>query len=253
MISSSSSYSKIVFNINQNNHLMMKDSEEIMCKVFNLIKSNAQEQVTLFEEEFEKKYNSLSSLQGYITIDEKKFTKETTSLVHRNIDNRIAQVRNKIAGEQIKDYFIIGFFIGIFSVIGSFLFPCVGTLLGGILGGIICFFLITPFVKKKKIFYEKSKEALNEAFKDILAKSVITIREAIESSNNDLNSIMDIYLTRYNKLVNEIRENDKTQADTLEQKREIILKDMEELNRQNEKLIELRNKTREDSMGKEQE
>jgi len=217
----------------QMNEQIQKDIQVGIQEFSNEIDNIYTSELKIFESEFQKMYRSLSTLGGFSADHDVKITSlDTVSQEIFTYSNKLKEALEKV--EESDNSFLKGGAIG-GAIIGTIAIPIpiLGTLIGGFCGLIAGAFASGDLeTEKKKYISTLSESALSskKTIKDLINQHAAQYNE---SKKNEFIQSVDSYFLQYDSLVRKMVQHDKQELHNLENLKEIISCDHQEIvNRQ---------------------
>lgn len=208
-------------------------SESTICaalkEILEILKNNFQINLEDFKKQFKSLYKSLATLggriEGYSFIDEKNQYEEVT----RHMWNDPKRINSLLKYDIKQDNY------GKFSpylrgaLIGTAIFPVVGTLIGTIVSKLFSSYF-TKFLEEYKNDYLKVLEKLNnKVFVQIEANADKVMNDLVNDVINEFEKIIDIYFMQYKELIEIMIERDNNEQIVLKQRIEEMREDLIQL------------------------
>jgi hypothetical protein len=197
--------------------------------VFNEFQRLGQTQNSKFKGEFNKIYTNLSTLGGQIYVNEHALSFKTSDMVDNYAKIQVAAVNDTVKSDnKTITYAAVGG-SGTGALIGTIIFPGVGTVVGALLGSLVGYLFQKPLDELKSSYYAKVKESIDESYCKIRDSSNGIANDIINHIIRDLFDIIDSHFSHYNILVKEIINRDENEKKSLEIKSDMINNDLNEL------------------------
>jgi len=222
--------------------LKQDELKKSLPDVFNGFQLLAQKQNAEFEREFNKLYTNLSTLGGKISVNEHALSYKTSDLVGNYAKEQIASVNETVKSENNRVTFASAGGVGAGALIGTAIFPGVGTVVGALVGSLTGLIFRKPLNELKSKYYSSAKESIDDSFRKAKDSSQVIADDIVNGLVKDLFAIIDSYFSQYDLLVKEMIKRDEYEKKELERKSEIINRDLYELSKRRNILDGLRKK-----------
>ena len=228
--------------VNQELQKAQKSLEKAQRRVVSKAKESANKQVNRFEEEFSSFYKSLATLGGMIRQDDIASGMVFSAEIDTN--NALVSLQKHNEAESISA-FGGG---GVGALIGTFLLPGIGTVLGGVVGAFLGGFFGPSLEQTKNETWSKIRSSLTSNFSSIETTLQRSVEQFCEKLADSLADTIENYFSVYAKLVAEMIEKDRLEAEKIKMQEKNIQEELEKLEdcrnrleRQRDKLRELSN------------
>jgi gas vesicle protein len=198
--------------------------------VISEMSSAGQDELKTFHNEFQKHFQDLATLGGALAID-----KPDAHALARTFSDRAAAANSAIAAElkglqQQQTNQAFGLAAG-GAVVGTMVFPGIGTIIGGVIGGVLSMFFGPSLDQLKNECWSKIQPQVVDALKDFARSADDAFEDVMKSTARELRERIASYQPRYEVLVQKMKDRDaaeKVQLEELQAKLQVELNDIAE-------------------------
>jgi predicted GTPase/gas vesicle protein len=183
------------------------------------IRKQTEVQLNKFEVEFKKIYRMLKSLDGKLSINEGLVTirEEVRGLMTES--DSFIRVTNLLDESETAENWAIGGGAGAGAVLGTFLFPGVGTIIGAALGSFIGGLFGPDIDELQEKSWHEVKDVITHSYDQAKISIMDSVRVAMNGANDRLTNTLDVYFDEYESLVKKMIERDREEQKDLEKRR----------------------------------
>lgn len=182
-------------------------------------------ELAAFEAEFQALYRQLSTLGGAIDYTETLSSRSLAGNAHHGL----AAVAAGIAAEQESAALRTFGGAGAGAAIGTMLMPGIGTVIGGALGWFAGALFGPSLPELKQKCFSQLRETIDAAFSQTHTNVSRAFDQAVFERQLGLAATIDRYFAHYGQLVAQMIERDRQEAQRLEAKREMIRRDLRDI------------------------
>lgn len=197
-------------------------------------------QRAIFETEFKKLYENLSTLGGQISLNEQGLSLQTSNAVSGRATEQLTTVKNIVSSENNKNIAASFGGAGAGALIGSVIFPGVGTAIGAAIGSLAGLIFRKPLNELKNQYYNTTKDSIEKSFAAAHEEIGNIADFATNSAIMELGRIIDSYFVQYDSLVRQMIYRDENEKRELELKGAQIKYDLSELKNRRDALESIR-------------
>lgn len=210
--------------------------------IMNKVKLTAQKQKEIFEEDFKTLYNNLSTLGGNLEINKEALRVYANNLISASVTRDFVDMKKSMNTEDNKLGSIALGGAGAGALLGTVLFPGIGTAVGAIIGSLAGLLFKKPLEDLKYDYYTQIKNTMDECFIKVEKTVDVLYKETIRRIISEFNRNIDNYFVKYEYLVKEMIKRDELEKQELESKSIQIKKDLHELSNRKVSLENIREK-----------
>lgn len=224
---------------NRSSYVMQQseiDIRGLLAEVFEMLREIGHRQLVEFETEFKVLYKSLATLYGQISVDRQEEQNILASLTFK-FENHSIGISELIESDASNENWTIGGGIGAGVLIGTLIFPGIGTVLRGIFGALFGADSLETTDQLREKYWDKLQKAINESLYQTEKKTLEIVTDAVEKVSKELNRVIDRYFEQYDQLVREMITRDEAEAAELKQRRKLIRVDLDQLESRQQQLV----------------
>lgn len=178
----------------------------------------------------------MATLYGQISVDRQEEQNILASLTFK-FENHSIGISELIESDASNENWTIGGGIGAGVLIGTLIFPGIGTVLRGIFGALFGADSLETTDQLREKYWDKLQKAINESLYQTEKKTLEIVTDAVEKVSKELNRVIDRYFEQYDQLVREMITRDEAEAAELKQRRKLIRVDLDQLESRQQQLV----------------
>ena len=126
------------------------------------------------------------------------------------------------------------------AVIGTIIFPGIGTAIGYLVGAFASLLFRKSLAEQQRKYYDEVKKSVDDSFDETLKSVDTSTQEVIDGIIREMEAIIDKYFKQYDDLVRDMIRRDELEKQELARKSQIIKTDLSHLSNRHGSLENIR-------------